>query len=192
MKLQILSSLLIKLKKLKNSKSIEIKRTCLECKKRGYSPSVYSSHIRSNKSCPAKLEIKPIIVSSKKHIVNDKSIENEKQSFKTDINISERELNLNQIKEKAVGIRIVNSLLGKRANDDSNKKLSLPVIPKRKLPLSEGVFYDSPVKIFVTEKKEDKALTILKSKRAKLMGNQKEIIKKMKIIKEYTFVRLDH
>ena len=46
--------------------------------------------------------------------------------------------------------------------------MNLPTIPKKKIPLNEEVFYNSPVKVYVPKKKEEKALTVLKMKREKL------------------------
>ena len=123
---------------LKISKSI---RSCVECKKQGLSPTIYNSHISSNRSCPSKLE--SVIVSSKKPIVNnkikpivtDKNIEIEKQSTKNDFKFPDKEKELKQIKEneKNVGLKLVNNLLDKRLKEDDKEKLKLPVIPKRKL-----------------------------------------------------------
>ena len=70
-------------------------------------------------------------------------------------------------------MKIVNKLLDQRIKDDGKEKLKLPIIPKRKIPLNEEIFYNSPVKMYIPEKTEDKALTILKSKRAKLLEKQK-------------------
>ena len=83
-------------------------------------------------------------------------------------------------------MKIVNKLLDQRIKDDGKEKLKLPIIPKRKIPLDE-IFYNSPVKMYIPEKTEDKALTILKSKRAKLLENKKNL--KLKTTKEHTIVK---
>nr|CAD2183550.1 unnamed protein product [Meloidogyne enterolobii] len=62
--------------------------------------------------------------------------------------------------------------------DDEKEKLDLPKIPKRQLPLKEDVFYHSPVIVHAPKKTEDKAMIILKSKRAKLMEQQTKKTKK--------------
>ena len=62
----------------------------------------------------------------------------------------------------------MNSILEKRSIDDTKKKMNLPTIPKKKIPLNEEVFYNLPVKVYVPKKKEE-ALSVLKMKREKLM-----------------------
>uniref|UniRef100_A0A915PEY8 Uncharacterized protein n=1 Tax=Meloidogyne floridensis TaxID=298350 RepID=A0A915PEY8_9BILA len=49
----------------------------------------------------------------------------------------------------------------------------LPKILKRKLPMSEEIFYNSPVQMIVPKKVEDKAYILLKSKREKLVSECK-------------------
>ena len=55
----------------------------------------------------------------------------------------------------------------KRKIEDDKEKLSLPVIPKKKIMLNEEVFYNSPVKVEMSKKTEEKALILMKVKREK-------------------------
>ena len=47
-----------------------------------------------------------------------------------------------------------------KSKDDVRERMSLPVIPKKKI--SDEMFYNSPVKVIVPQLKEEKALTVLK------------------------------
>nr|CAD2192067.1 unnamed protein product [Meloidogyne enterolobii] len=162
------------------SKSVEkeiIKRSCTNCKNKGFSSDTYNSHISSNKNCPCKSLQSPEIVSSRPDKNKEKTVEEidqkiekffiESEQFK--ISDKEKELQKIQEKEKEVGIKIVNSILNKRTEEDIKEKMILPKIPKRKLPMSEEIFYNSPVQMIVPKKVEDKAYTVLKSKREKLV-----------------------
>lgn len=163
-------------------KSIEkeiVKRNCFKCRNRGLSPNTCSSHIASNRNYPSKDEsiVVPQVVSSKKPNISEITKVNKKNEQIKILGKEEKEKELRQIceKEKSVGLKVVNSLLFKRSKEEEREKLSLPTIPKRKPPLDEDIFYNSPVKVIVPDKRKEKALTLLKSKRAKLMKNcQKE------------------
>ena len=137
-----------------------IKRNCINCKNLGLSPKTRLSHISSNKNCPSRLV----------QIVSSKKPENIIKIEKTK-NLNKASMPLRSIceKERSTSIKVVNSILGERSIEDMKEKMNLPTIPKKKIPLNEEVFYNSPVKVYVPEKKEEKALTVLKMKREKLM-----------------------
>ncbi|CAK5069774.1 unnamed protein product [Meloidogyne enterolobii] len=149
------------------SKSIEkeiIKRSCTNCKNKGFPSETYNSHISSNKNCPCKSLQSPEIVSSRPDLNDnsnkEKTVEEIDQKIEKffieseqfQISDKEKELRKIQEKEKEVGIKVVNSILNKRTEDDVKEKMILPKIPKRKLPISEEIFYNSPVQIIVPKK----------------------------------------